>query len=58
MTYKQIEASREARLWVTQVIVPTLVLGATVVMTNPELKEKATTKLNDVKSMIKNKLQK
>lgn len=58
MTYRQIEASREARLWVTQVIVPTLVLGATVVMTNPELKERVTTKLNDVKSMIKNKLQK
>lgn len=58
MTYRQIEACREARLWVTQVVAPTLVLGLTVVMTNPELKEKVTTKFNNVKDTIKGKLQK
>lgn len=58
MTYKQIEASREARLWLTQVIVPTLALGTAVVMMNPELKEAVVTKYNDVKSTLKNKLHK
>lgn len=58
MTYRQIEASREARLWITQVIVPTLVLTATVVMANPELKEAAMAKFNKVKANIQHKLHK
>ncbi|MCC8151385.1 MAG: hypothetical protein LIO96_08020 [Lachnospiraceae bacterium] len=33
MTYKQIEASREVRLWIGQVIVPAIVAGAVVVST-------------------------
>lgn len=58
MTYKQIEACREARLWVTQVIAPTLVLTTAVVMANPELKESVTAKFNEVKAKIQNKLHK
>lgn len=58
MTYKHIEASREARLWVTQVIVPLLVLGSTVLMVNPDLKEEAKAKVESVKDKIKGKLHK
>lgn len=58
MTYRQIEASREARLWITQVIAPTLVLATAVVMANPELKAAAAAKFNDVKAKIQNKLHK
>ena len=57
MTYKQIEACREARLWFTQVIAPTLVI-TTVVMADPELKEAVTAKFNIVKAKIQNKLHK
>lgn len=56
MTYRQIETSREARLWVTQVIIPTLVLTTTVFMAKPELKEAAMTKFKNVKANIQNKL--
>jgi len=58
MNYKQVEASGEARLWLTQVIVPTLALAATVVMVDPELKETVVTKFGEVKSKIKNTLRK
>lgn len=58
MTYRQIEAFREARLWITQIIVPTLLLTTTVVMVNPELKEAVTKKAKDVKAKIKCNLQK
>lgn len=58
MTYRQIEAFREARLWVTQVIIPTLVLTTTVVMVDPKLREAVTTKVKDVKAKIKCNLQK
>ena len=58
MTYKQIEASREIRLWITQVIVPTLLMTTTVVATVPELREAATAKFEEVKNKIKYKFQK
>lgn len=52
MTYKQIEASREARLWIGQVIVPALAAGA-VMLTNPEIKAKATEKFEAIKQKFK-----
>jgi hypothetical protein len=58
MTYRQIEASREARLWITQVIVPTLLMAGVVVTANPELKKTATAKFEEVKRNIKRKLHK
>ena len=58
MSYRQIEAFREARLWVTQVIVPTLLLAGTVVMVDPELKEAVKTKAKNVKTKIVSNLQK
>lgn len=54
MTYKQIEASREARLWITQVIVPTLAMATATVMAVPEFREAAVTKFNEAKIKIKN----
>lgn len=57
MTYKQIEACREARLWITQVIVPTLVV-TTVVMANPETKAVVMAKFKEAKAKIQNKLHK
>ena len=58
MSYKHIEAFREARLWVTQIIIPTLLLATTVVMVDPELKEAVKTKAKNVKAKIKCNLQK
>ena len=43
-TYKQIEASRNTRLWITEVIIPVLTVGCTVGAAlyngNPELRNK------------------
>ena len=55
MTYKQIEASREIRLWITQVIVPTLALVTATVTMVPEFREAATAKFEEVKNRIKYK---
>lgn len=38
MTYKQIEASREARLWVSQIIVPA-VIGGVLLMNNEKVRD-------------------
>jgi hypothetical protein len=56
MTYKQIETSREIRLWITQVIVPALTVTTAVVTMVPELREAAVTKFNEAKNKIKYKL--
>lgn len=45
MTWKQIEASREARLWITQVVVPLVGIAAMV----PEIRQAAMTKLQEIK---------
>ena len=58
MTYRQIEASREARLWITQVVVPAVALTTALVMMNPDLKEAVARKANDVKDKIVNALHK
>lgn len=54
ITYKQIEASREIRLWITQVIMPALALALVV----PESREVIVTKAKEVKDKIKNRFQK
>ena len=55
MTYKQIEASREARLWINQVIIPAAAVVGTI-MLNPEARQAVVTKANSLKTTIKNKL--
>ena len=50
-TWKRIEASREIRLWITQVIVPLIGIGAMI----PEVREAAIAKVKEVKSKLKDK---
>ena len=57
MTYKQIEASREVRLWIGQVIVPTIGVAA-LAMTNPEVRRAVSNKKNEAKQFIKRKFKK
>ncbi len=49
MTYKQIEASREARLWLSQIIIPAMCITMMV----PEAREAVVTKVKEVKRSIK-----
>ena len=57
MTHKQIEAAREARLWISQIIVPAagVVVAA---LTIPEIREKEVEKKNKVVEFTKNKFKK
>ena len=54
MTYKQIEASREARLWITQVALP--IVG--VVMLVPDTRKAVMTKLKEAKKAVETKFKK
>ena len=54
MTYKQLEASREARLWLGQIILP----AVGIVLMVPEAREAVTNKFKSVKSKIETKLNK
>ena len=51
MTYKHIEASREARLWLTQIVLPI----TAVAMMVPETRNAAMTKAKEAKQFIKTK---
>lgn len=53
MTYKQIEASREVRLWIGQVIVPAIGVASAVVLSNPDLRKAASEKVDDMKQTIR-----
>lgn len=57
MTYKQIEAAREARLWLGQVIVPAAT-AVVAVMTIPEVREAVAVKAKNAKESIQNKFKK
>ncbi len=57
MTYKQIEASREARLWICNVIVPAVTIIGTMVAI-PEVRKKLSNTYNNIKYSIKNKFKK
>lgn len=54
MTYKQIEASREVRLWIGQVIVPAVVV-ATVVLSRPEVRQTAANAVSKIKEKFQPK---
>lgn len=54
MTYKQIEASRELRLWIGQVIVPTVSVMA-VVLANPDVRKVASEKLDNIKQKFQSR---
>ena len=55
---QRIDASREVRLWIGQVIVPGVVGLMAIDRMYPELKYKVSDKYRDVKSNIKNKFKK
>ena len=57
MTYKQIEASREARLWIGQVIVPAVVAGVTI-MSNKEARDFVKQKGKNTKEFLTSKFKK
>lgn len=57
MTYKQIEASREMRLWIGQVIVPAAA-AAIAIASNPNTRDYISKKYNNVKSRIRKKFEK
>lgn len=49
MTWKQIETSREVRLWITQVVVPLVGIAAMV----PEIRQAALAKAKEIKNKVK-----
>lgn len=57
MTYKQIEASRELRLWIGQIVVPALTLAAAA-MAIPEVRQTIAAKAENVKYSIERKMKK
>lgn len=56
MTYKQIEASREIRLWIGQVIVPAAVAAVTM-MSNPNVREFVSAKFDSLKRNAQDKFE-
>ena len=52
MTYRQIETSREIRLWVTSIIVPTVTTVGTLMMV-PEVRNAVKSKINEVRLKLK-----
>jgi hypothetical protein len=57
MTYKQIEAAREVRLWIGQIVVPAATVAVTA-MTIPEVRQMIAAKADSVKYKIKSKINK
>lgn len=57
MTYKQIEARRETRLWITQIVVPGITLAATI-LAIPGVKDSIAEKVSVIKHLIHEKLKK
>ena len=55
MKYKHVEASREIRLWIGQIIVPAV---TTVLMVSPEAREWTARKIQNVVHSIKTKFKK
>lgn len=53
MTYKQIEASREARLWITQVIMPTVAVTTAVVIGVPSIRKTVSEKAKNIVGKFK-----
>ena len=58
MTNRQIETSREIRLWIRDIIVPSIGVGATVLWLHPEIKDNIKYKIDEVKSKFKSKFKK
>ena len=57
MTYRQIETSREVRLWIGQIVVP-IVTTVGAMMLVPEVRTAVTDKASEFKNKIKTKIKK
>ena len=57
MTRRQIDASRERRLWISQIIIPTLTLVVTT-MSIPEVRNLVKAKATEAKEKIENRMKK
>jgi len=55
MSYKQIETSRELRLWIGQVIVPIITVSIAI-YSNPEARQAVSRKIHEIKWCIDEKL--
>lgn len=58
MTNRQIETSREIRLWITGIIGPVIIGGATLIASDSELRREVTECLKRKIQTIKNKFKK
>ena len=58
MTNRQIESSRETRLWIGQIIVPAVTIVATALIAMPELRRTIGDKWWSMKESIRNKFKK
>lgn len=52
MTYRQIESSREMRLWMTQIIIPMAALGA-IAWSNPDIRFSIKSRWNELKNRFR-----
>ena len=57
MTWKQIEASREIRLWTREIVIPAITVAG-LVLSIPEVRQTISEKFASVKRSIKEKLNK
>ena len=55
MTYKQIDASCEVRLWIGQIIVPAITIAVST-LAIPEVRQAVAAKARDVKQNIERKI--
>lgn len=55
MTRRQIDASRERRLWISQVIMPTLTTIGTLMLI-PEVRETVKLKATEIRDKIKDRI--
>lgn len=56
MNYHQIETSREIRLWITGILGPVILGGASIIANNPEVQTAIVEKTKEVLGKIKSKL--
>lgn len=56
-TWKQIETSREIRLWLSQIVIPAATVAGTL-MAIPEVREGVKAKAVEIKEKVKSKLKK
>ncbi len=58
MTNRQVETSREIRLWITGIVSPALIVAGTIIAGDPELRKQLTGWMKGKIRIIKDKLKK